>query len=455
MGSVLVVDDEHLIRWSLQQHFSKVGHEVLTAETGAEALRLAEETLPDAVFLDILLPDGNGIDVLRSLKELDPEMVVIMITAHGAVDSAVAAMKLGAYDYVEKPFDLGKLKVMLDNALERATLRREVAQHRREQNRRYGLHRVVGESQAMRGVLEMVRKVARSDAATVLLQGESGVGKDLLARVIHYQSTRRDFPFMEINCSALPETLVESELLGHERWAYTDAKTMKKGLFELADGGTVFLDEIGDMPLGIQAKLLKVIEEKRFKRIGGTKDIQVDVRIIAATNQDLEGAVREGRFRQDLYYRLQVIPIRIPPLRERREDIPPLVEHFLQEFAREFKKPAKKVSEPAMALLQSYAWPGNVRELRNVLERVMILESAQLIQPEHLLLNAQHPHAFPAEAEEPPVRLPPGGVCLEEVEKSLIRQALQVTGGNQVQAAKLLNLTRDVLRYRMKKYGYL
>ena len=451
---VLVVDDEHLIRWSLEQHLEKNGYEVITTSNGREAVQIVQDVLPEAVLLDIQMPGMDGIEVLRAIREIDPDVPVVMITAHGGVGSAVAAMKLGAYDYVEKPFDIERITVLLANALERRTLKGEVTRFRSEQGRRYGLERMVGESPAIRQVKETIEKIARSDAATVLLQGESGTGKDLAAKIVHYQSARGDFPFVEINCSALPETLVESELFGHERGAYTDAKTMRRGLFELADGGTVFLDEIGDMPLGLQPKLLKVIEEKTFRRIGSARDIRVDVRVIAATNKNLAELARARAFREDLFYRLNVIPLRLPPLRERREDVPSLVRHFVEAFSRECRKPIRGVDPSAERLLAAYDWPGNVRELRNVIERAIILENAPSILPTHLPPEIVSP-VPPAPEERGGIVVTEKGVSLEEVEKDLIGQALNLAAGNQVKAARLLHLTRDVLRYRMKKYGFL
>jgi DNA-binding NtrC family response regulator len=451
---VLVVDDEHLIRWSLEQHLEKNGYEVITTSNGREAVQIVQDVLPEAVLLDIQMPGMDGIEVLRAIREIDPDVPVVMITAHGGVGSAVAAMKLGAYDYVEKPFDIERITVLLANALERRTLKGEVTRFRSEQGRRYGLERMVGESPAIRQVKETIEKIARSDAATVLLQGESGTGKDLAAKIVHYQSARGDFPFVEINCSALPETLVESELFGHERGAYTDAKTMRRGLFELADGGTVFLDEIGDMPLGLQPKLLKVIEEKTFRRIGSARDIRVDVRVIAATNKNLAELARARAFREDLFYRLNVIPLRLPPLRERREDVPSLVRHFVEAFSRECRKPIRGVDPSAERLLAAYDWPGNVRELRNVIERAIILENAPSILPTHLPPEIVSP-VPPAPEERGGIVVTEKGVSLEEVEKELIGQALNLAAGNQVKAARLLHLTRDVLRYRMKKYGFL
>jgi DNA-binding NtrC family response regulator len=306
-GKILVIDDEKLLRWSLDQNLSKVGYTVLTAEKGLEGLSIFKEDMPDIILLDIHLPDVSGITVLEGIKEINKNALVIMITAFGDIQTAVKTIKLGAYDFLEKPFNMEKLKILVAKALETASLRREVTQFRTQLSSKYGFDSIIGQSEAMKKVFDLISKIAQSDATTIFLQGESGTGKDLTAKVIHYQSNRTEKPFMEINCTALPENLVESELFGHEKGAFTDAKAMKRGLFELADGGTVYLDEIGDMMPGTQAKLLKIIENKAFKRIGGTGDIEVDVRIIAATNKDIDEAVRKGNFREDLYYRLKVI----------------------------------------------------------------------------------------------------------------------------------------------------
>jgi len=460
---ILVVDDERMIRWSIQQALSKDGHSVSTVETGEEALAQATDEMPDLVFLDITLPGIDGIEVLRRLKALDPSATVVMVTATDDLKTAVEAMRLGAYDYVSKPFDLDRLRVIAQNALDRHELRQEVEFHRKESVKKYGFHRIVGPSRKLKEVVEIARKVARSEATTVMLQGESGTGKDLLALAIHYESSRATRPFISINCTALPEELLESELMGHEKGAFTDAKTAKKGLFEVADGGTVFLDEIGDMKPGLQAKLLRFIENKTFRRVGGHRDISVDVRIIAATNKNLEELVKTGIFREDLYYRLNVIPIRIPPLRERPEDIVPLAEFFLAEFSREFKRPQMGISESAKRSMLSHGWPGNVREMRNVIERAIILGASGAV--EVVDLPGQAPmqevpetsrQTSPSDLKaEPAFRLPPAGIILEDIEREFIRQALEITQGNQTKAADALGLTRDALRYRMKKFNFL
>jgi DNA-binding NtrC family response regulator len=454
-AKILVVDDEKLLRWSLEQNLSKGGYEVVAAEKGLEGLGAFKEEIPDVTLLDIHLPDVSGITVLEGIKELNPYALVIMITAFGDIQTAVKTIKLGAYDFVEKPFNMEKLKILIDKALETVSLRKEVSEFRKQISSKFGFDSIIGQSEQMKSVFSLVAKVSKSDASTVLLQGESGTGKDLVAKIIHYQSARAEKPFMEINCTALPDTLVESELFGHEKGAFTDAKAMKKGLFELSDGGTIYLDEIGDMTQGTQAKLLKIIEDKSFKRIGGTKDIDVDVRIITATNRNLENEVRKGNFREDLYYRLKVIPILIPPLRDRPSDITLIAKYFIDEFNEEFKKNVKGLSTETEKCFMEYPWPGNVRELKNVIERSMILESDEYVLPEHLPLELTSKEVMTHNISNINLRIPPGGIDIEEVEKELIRQALDVTGGNQTRASKLLNLSRDTLRYRMQKFGFL
>ncbi len=452
---ILVVDDEHLIRWSLEQNLKKQGYEVMIAGSGEDALKLLKEETPDLILLDVQLPGINGLEVLEKIKEQEEEILVIMVTALGVLETAVKAMRMGAYDYINKPFNLDELAIVIKKALETGELKREVAHLRSEQTRKYGISNIVGGSRHMKNVLSMVEKVARSDASTVLIQGESGTGKELIAKAIHYESARADKPFMAINCAAVPETLLESELMGHEKGAFTDAKSQKKGLFEMADGGTIFLDEIGDMEPGMQAKLLRVLEDRAFRRIGGTKDIQVDVRIVSATNKDLLKAIEEKTFRNDLYYRLQVIPIFLPALRERRDDILVLTEHFINHFNREFGKSVKGVSKMAEKFLAEYSWPGNIRELKNVIERAIILENEDTLLLEHL------PQEMVSKTSSGPgtgplnFRLPPEGIDIEDVERELIRQALEVAEGNQSKAAKKLNLGIDAFRYRMKKFGYL
>ncbi|HJV36867.1 sigma-54 dependent transcriptional regulator [Geomonas sp.] len=450
---IMVVDDEHLIRWSLEQNLKKQGYDVCTAGTGEDALRLAREEQPELVLLDYHLPGINGLEVLQRLKELDEDILVIMVTAQGGLETAVNTMRHGAYDYINKPFNLDEMAIVIRKALETQDLRREVVQLRSE-HKKSGPPKILGTSKHMRNVLDMMAKVAKSDAATVLVQGESGTGKELVAKWIHYESNRAEKPFVAINCAAVPATLLESELFGHEKGAFTDAKVSKKGLFELADGGTVFLDEIGDMEIGMQAKLLRFLEDRTFRRIGGTKVMPVDVRIISATNKDLLKAIEEKTFRNDLYYRLQVIPIFLPSLRERKEDILILANYFIEMYTKEFNKPTKGISSMAEKLLVEYNWPGNIRELKNVIERAIILGNEENLLLENLPLE------IVAKASQVTVpmqtfKLPPEGIDIEEVERELIKQSLEMTDWNQSKAAKKLNLGIDAFRYRMKKFGFL
>ncbi len=452
---VLVIDDEKLLRWSLQENLTREGYTVITAEKGLEGLSLFFAEQPDIVLLDIHLPDISGLNVLESIKKESGSAIVIMITAFGDIETAVRTIKFGAYDFVEKPFNMEKLKILISKALETVSLRKEVSQFRTQISKQFGFTNIIGKSGQMMKIMDLVRKVAKSDATTILLQGESGTGKDLIAKVIHYESSRAAKPFMDINCTALPDTLIESELFGFEKGAFTDAKQMKKGLFELTDGGTIFLDEIGDMKLGTQAKLLKVIENKTFKRIGGIRDITVDLRIIASTNKKLAEEVKKENFREDLYYRLKVIPVELPSLRERPEDILLLAGFFIEEFNRDFKKNVKGLSQETEKAFLAYAWPGNVRELKNVIERAMILENDEYILHEHLPVELMTKLESSAEQPSGQISLPASGLDIEEVEKELIRQALEKTRHNQTKAARLLNLSRDALRYRMQKFGFL
>ncbi len=454
-AKILVIDDEKLVRWSLEQNLSSKGYTVITADKGLDGLELYKEEAPDITLLDIHLPDVSGITVLEGIKEINSQALVVMITAFGDIQTAVKTIKLGAYDFVEKPFNLEKLQILVGKALETASLRKEVSQFRDGLTSKYGFDSIIGESPEIKKTFELISKIAKSDTTTIFINGESGTGKDLVAKVIHYQSSRAGKPFMEINCTALPDTLVESELFGYEKGAFTDAKTTKKGLFEMADEGTVFLDEIGDMQPATQAKLLKVIENKSFKRIGGTKDIVVDVRIIAATNKNMQAEVRNGNFREDLYYRLRVIPITLPPLRDRDDDVFLLSKFFIDSFNTEFNKNVKGISKMTMKSFKDYPWHGNVRELKNVIERAMILESEDMILPEHLPLELSNKEVQIHNVQGIDIRIPPGGISIESVEKELIRQALDTASGNQTRAAKLLSLSRDTLRYRMQKFGFL
>jgi DNA-binding NtrC family response regulator len=456
---VLIVEDEKLIRWSIKSRLEENGYVVSEVDSGKKAFDLLEDEDFDLMLLDFRLPDTTGLEILRRVRQEAPETSVVMMTAYGTVESAVEAMKLGAFDYLTKPVNLDELTVIVNKALETTSLRREVRRLRREQREIHGAMRLIGSSPAMLEVMELVEKVCASQATTVLLEGDSGTGKNVVAKAIHYGSPRAERPFVNITCSALTETLLESELFGHERGAFTDAKMQKKGLLEVADGGTAFLDEIGEMGMAMQAKLLRFLEEKTFKRVGGTRDIEVEVRIIAATNRDLQKAVQTGRFREDLYYRLKVIPIRLPTLRERRDDIPLLMQHFLDHFNQEFHKSTTHVDPAAMAALMAYDWPGNIRELRNFVERIMILETKETIElqdlPRAMREGGSVSRRGEERAEAEDVSMPVGSMTLEEMEREAIVRALEQVSHNQVRAAKLLGISRDTLRYRMKKFGLL
>lgn len=443
-ATVLVADDDALVRWAIKDRLAHEGLAVFEAMTAAGALEQASEAV-DLILLDHRLPDGDGLAVLRKVKELYPDTVVVLMTAHSTIDTAIEAIKAGAFHYITKPFDVEDLTLLVHNALQGHRLRREVKFLRGNAEREYGIDSIVGASPAMREVKALLRRIAASPASTVLLTGETGTGKDLAAKTLHHNSARAQRPFVNITCSAIPEQLLESELFGHERGAFTDARHQKRGLFEIADGGTVFLDEIGEMTPALQAKLLRVMEDKTFKRVGGLKDIRVDVRVIAATHRDLAQAVREGKFREDLFYRLKVMPIHLPPLRERTGDVPLLAEVFVDGFNREFKKRVAGITAQGLALLEGNPWPGNVRELRNVIERAMLLTDGEWLQPDDF---ASVPQSIGA-----PFRLPDNGVKLDEVERHFLLQALERTAWNQTNAAKLLGINRDQVRYRMEKFG--
>lgn len=450
---IAICDDEMLIRLWLEEHLTEAGFEVRGYEDGGSLLEGLSSAPADLVLLDLRLPDGSGLDLLPRILATDAEIPVIMITAHGEVETAVKAVRAGAHHFLEKPVDLAELLLLIDQALESRRLQSEVDRYREGHRWQFSDVSLVGRSFVMGRIAEVITRLAlRGSPANVLIRGESGTGKDVIARAIHARGPRREAPFIAVNCTALPDALVESELFGHQAGAFTDAKTEKRGLFELAHGGTLFLDEVGDMPAGAQAKLLQALERKVIRRVGGVRDIPVDVHVVAATNRDLEAMVSDGSFREDLFYRLNVVPILVPPLRERREDIAALTHHFLAVLCDELRVPARRVTPRALEALESYDWPGNARQLRNVLERIVLLRDDEIIDLPSLPAEF-HGGVRGFSAPFGALPLPEDGVDLEALERDLIRQALSRTGGNKTRAARLLGLSRDTLRYRVEKYG--
>jgi two-component system response regulator PilR (NtrC family) len=447
---ILVVDDEQSMREVLAIMLRREGYEVVTADSRAQAAAVLAQGAVSLVITDVKLPDGDGIEVLRHVKTASPETVVIVITAFGSTQTAVAALKLGAHDYLLKPFDMDELKIVVRNAFDKQRLTEENRILKAEFRTRHGVQGIVGVSAAMTAVFQMVRSVAATNS-TVLIQGESGTGKELVAKAIHAHSPRQEWPFVSVNCAALPETLLESELFGHMKGAFTDAHQTKKGLFEAAHRGTLFLDEVAETSAAMQAKLLRVLQERRLRRVGSTEEIEVDARVVAATNRPLEAMVRERRFREDLFYRLNVIPIRMPALRDRADDIPLLTEHFLARFSREMGKRVVSVSDEARDLLVRYSWPGNVRELENVIERAMALETTDAIQPDRLpdaIRGGPTTEAAPALGD---------GFSLDRhlasIERDVLQAALTQAGADRGRAATLLGITPRSLRYLIKKHA--
>jgi DNA-binding NtrC family response regulator len=472
--SVLVVDDERTLARAIKAYLAESGYEPEVAGDAEQALRLMETLRPDVVFCDVRLPGMNGIELLRRIRAFDPAIPVIMMTAHGTIEGAVEAVKLGAFDYLKKPVDLDELKLLADRAREHSQLRQELSYYRRRDAARGdSLRAVIGESPAIRAVMEQARQIAALDETPpVLITGETGTGKGLIARTIHGASARAAGPFIEVNCTALPATLMEAELFGHERGAFTDAKESRPGLFEAADGGFLFLDEVGDVELPLQGKLLKAVEDRTIRRVGGIRDRRIDVRILAATNRDLEEETRRERFRRDLYFRLAVIILHLPPLRERGDDVLLLARHYLRRFNTKYGKQIQGFHPRTRELLLSYPWPGNVRELSHVIERAVLWSRGATLDVEHLSLSAPvavapapvptpGPASTTPESAAPPPppttqetpSLPPPGMDLEAWERSLIEQALHEADGNQTRAAQRLGISRDTLRYRLKKYG--
>jgi two-component system response regulator PilR (NtrC family) len=455
MSKILVVDDEQSIRDFLAIMLKKEGHEAVTAGNGVDALKAVQTEIFDLVITDVKMPGTDGIEVLKTIKDISPETVVIMITAFAAAETAVEAMKLGAYDYIVKPFKVDELKIIINNSLEKRHLRKENILLKREIQSKAGFENFIGKSEPMQRVFSLIRQVADT-ASTVMITGESGTGKELVAKAIYNTSARKGRPFVTVNCGALPETLLESELFGYMKGAFTGATSNKQGLFEAANGGTIFLDEISATTPGLQIKLLRVLQEREFMRLGGTAAVKVDVQVIAASNRNLLADVANGTFREDLYYRLNVLPIQLPPLRERKEDIPVLVEFFLKKYLKKDGQriEARRIDPAAMEILIEYNWPGNVRELENTIERLIIMTPDTMISPVHLpdTIKSVRPRA-----ELVPLDIPDEGVDLEKLlenaEKTILRKALEKSGGVKTEAAKLLGLTFRSFRHRLQKYG--
>ncbi|MBA1336975.1 MAG: Two-component system response regulator protein [Firmicutes bacterium] len=443
---ILIADDEKNMVWAFKKALKDEKYQIISASNGIEAVEKIKTEDLDLILMDIKMPKLDGMGVLQEIRSLNLNTPVIMITAHGTTESAVQAMKMGALDYISKPFDVEELKIQLRKALDVKDMKEQIQYLKEELESRTG-RLIIGDSPVMKRVLDIVYRVAPTNA-TVLITGESGTGKEMIANAIHYNSERKDKPYIKVNCGAIPESLMESELFGHERGAFTGAVSRKPGRFERANGGTIFLDEVGELSAATQVKLLRVLQEKQIERVGGTDVIDIDIRVIAATNRDLKSMLEEGAFREDLYYRLNVMPIELPPLRERKEDIPKLIMHFLDRFCSEMGRGALSLSEEAMDALVKYDWKGNIRELENIVERLVLLSQGKEISrddlPNEILYSGDGAIEF---------KLPDGGVNLEDVEKSLIKQALERSGHNQTRAAELLGITRHTLIYRMGKYG--
>lgn len=452
-GKILIVDDDRFVRMALSEALRSWEYEVVLADSVASAMKVFTEAEPVIVLLDIDLPDGSGLDVLKHIKEQSPETIAVMITGNVDVGNTVAALRGGAHDFIGKPVRIEELKVTLRNALETRVLRREVTLARSERKRGFSFSEIIGESDEMHRAIDLARRVAASDVGSILLNGETGTGKDLFARAIHFASDRADFPYLAINCAALPANLIESELFGYEKGAFTDAKQKKEGLFEQALGGTIFLDEIGEMELSLQAKLLRVLEEGSFRRVGGLKDINLNARVIAASNRNLKQESEAGNFRLDLYFRLSVIQVDIPPLRDRANDVILLAKYYIDKVnAKRRGKLLVGLSPEVEKIFINYPWTGNVRELRNVIERASILEDGDTVTSTHLPADMLGSKAG-SPGSSATITLPREGLSLESVEFELARQAIERSGGNLTQAAKLLDISRDQLRYKLRKAG--
>jgi len=458
MHKILIVDDEKNMRWAIKRAFKNQPYQFFEAADGEEGLRVFEKEQPDLVLLDLKMPKIDGMSALKKMKgmekEMDREIPVIMITAHGTAESAVEAMKLGALDYISKPFDVDELRIILRKSLEFKGLREKVDYLEEALELKQGKP-IIGKSEKMNGVLKMVNQVAKTDA-TVLILGESGTGKEIIADTIHRNSARHQGPYVKVNCGAIPENLLESELFGYEKGAFTGAVKRKIGKFQRAEGGTVFLDEIGELSLSMQVKILRVLQEKEVEPVGGMESHPVDIRIITATNQNLYEKMKKQEFREDLYYRLNVFPIELPPLRKRKEDIPLLAQHFLEKFQKELGKKDMILSEEAIEVLGNYHWPGNIRELENIIERTLIISNRPVIGkkdlPAGIISGGVSADADSVQSGETPFQLPEEGINLDDLEKDLILQALERTDYNQTRAAKMLGISRHTLLYRMEKY---
>jgi DNA-binding NtrC family response regulator len=453
LEQVLVIDDEEKMHRILQLSLEGIGCSVLTASSGLEGLELARTRLPALVITDMKMPGMSGMEVLQEVKALDEQIPVIIMTAYGTVETAVEAMKAGAFDYILKPFDIAEMEVIVKKALRYRQLARENEQLRSELHSRYRFDNIIGRSAPMQKIFDLITRIAPTKSS-VLIRGESGTGKELIAGAVHYRSDRASAPFIKLNCGAIPGTLLESELFGYEKGAFTGAHRQKPGRFEMANGGTLFLDEIGDMESALQVKLLRVLQSGEFEHLGGTRTIQVDVRLMTATNTNLEQKVEEGTFREDLYYRINVVPIEVPPLRKRRDDIPALVQYFVNKYAEETHQRPKTVTPEALDVLVHYDFPGNVRELQNMIERAVVLSRSDTLTPRSFSLPDKSP--WPSFAVDD-VSIPSDGISLtqvvEEMEKAYLKKALIQAKGVQTRAAELLQITRKILRYKVEKYG--
>jgi two-component system response regulator AtoC len=456
--SILIVDDEEYLCKNLEEALAEDGYKVFTAHTANDGIEKVKQEFPDLILLDLKLPDKEGIDVLKTIDSLDYVPTTIMMTAHGNVEAAVQAIKVGAYDFLEKPFPLDKLKVIVRNALNAKELRNNLNTSLKLEKRKFGFQNLIGKSQAIKEIINLIEKLVVTDPKTILITGETGTGKGLVAKLLHYNGVRADKPFLELNCASIPETLLESELFGHEAGSFTDAKKMKKGIFEEAHRGTIFLDEIGDMSQTLQAKLVKVVEERTFRRVGGTRDITVDVRVIAATNRDLRELVRQNLFRDDLFHRLNVINFEMPSLRRRKEDIPLIVEFFLNHFNSELNKNIKIISDETMGALTHYGWPGNVRELRSTIERAVILSEGDELSQNYIQLEENDgDNVVKIENDDRKMflEIDLDNASLSGVEDKIIKRALEVNQWNQTKTSEMLGITRHTLRNKMKRMGML